>query len=127
MSEVTKVVSAENAPINNSMNYAKKYEASYEESGGSGEGGTLVCNLTWGEGYTTATIDKTYNEILEAVTNGKIVWAKDAANAYAAALYFSSCDLTEGTYYVNFLFPNESDTYSFEASSADGVMTWQST
>ena len=101
MSEVTKVVSAENAPINNSMNYAKKYAASYEDSGGdsglptvsaddngdvltvvNGEwdkatpsgGGVLVVNVTEEETGESIvyTMDKTWKEIHDALVSGPV-------------------------------------------------------
>lgn len=76
MSEVTKVVSAENAPINSSMNYAKKYEASYEDSGGGSGGGVLLVNGTTDVNFIV-TLDKTAGEILAALESGVVFVTTD--------------------------------------------------
>lgn len=102
MSEVTKVVSAENAPINNSMNYAKKYEASYEDSGGGsgGDSDVLVVHIDIDHDHMTATFDKTFEEISNAVSSGKVVLAKDPDNDF---MWLSFCVDNAFTFYgVNF-------------------------
>lgn len=131
MSEVTKVVSAENAPINSSMNYAKKYEASYEDSGGSG-GGAFIVHATWGDTQETediCTLDKTYSEIVEAAKTQPVVCVEtdvDGEDGAVTHYVFSSAYPKASGYCVLLMdFSVDSEQkMEFLADSANGVLTY---
>lgn len=120
MSEVTKVVSAENAPINNSMNYAKKYEASYEADAPtpSGGGGVLVVTAT--ESDSTYACDKTAAEMLAACQTGLVVIQTADGNPggfYARPVV----EFYSDSGYYGFM-TDQGDEY--ESDSADACPTW---
>lgn len=86
-------------------------------SGGGGGGGLLV-TLAW-DG-DNATLDKSYNAILAALSSGIMPVIKDEYNViyYVFVLYNN-----EAKYYASVHDFNESDDLLFEANSADGTLT----
>lgn len=99
MSETTKKVSADNAPINNSMDYAKKYNATYEDDGGDAPSGgsALVVNVT-------ATLDPETDVVI--YTFGKTageVWQAGVASVYYELPegQFNKVPITQMTYEPN--------------------------
>lgn len=91
-----------------------------DAGGGSGGGGVLVVNMTADQQARTVTLDKTWQEIYDAITGGKSVIAKhvngDAISVFSPLLISSNQDESFGAFFYK---------YNFTSSTADGVLVYQ--
>lgn len=94
--------------------------------GGSSGGGTLIVTETWSADGKSATLDKTYNQIVSALNNGQVVLLKsdtslpgqEETNLNLLERYGTDNNGVFVAYY------NGSDEHMFESTSADGVLTY---
>lgn len=96
-------------------------------SGGGSSGGAFLVTETWSADGTSATLDKTYNQIVSALNNGQVVLLK--SDISLPGQEETHLNLM-GKYGTNnngvFVAYSEglSNEHMFESTSADGVLTY---
>lgn len=105
-------------------------EWSKASGGGGGGSSAFIIQMTYSEDMTTATLDKTFNEIYTAVTDGSIaVIVSDLSELFSHTAIFmfivSGVTNIGGTYNVTSIGTNNGNTniIDFYVDTADDVLT----
>lgn len=97
--------------------------------GGSSGGGTLLVTETWSANGNSATLDKTYNQIVSALNNGQVVLIKSDISLPGKEETHLNLMGKYGTNNNRVFVAYSKDLvteYLFESTSADGVLTYTS-
>lgn len=106
-------------------------EVNFKQGSGGGGGGSaeiFITNMVYNEDFTVASLDKTFNEIIEAMNSGLTPFVKFSMPALDMAM---SCPIIQalnnmGNCEVNVLMISSvtPDIVTFTSDSGDGTLTW---
>lgn len=90
------------------------------EGGGGGGGVYVVTNSQIGE-TEEYSIDKSFNDMMNACDNGQVVMLKESADDGAYVMYLESLYISNSVYIATF--SNQGTTANYYASNGDALMT----